>query len=617
MCGIAGAIGIIPSTANINKALHRLGPRGPDAHGAYVGQLHGHPICLLHTRLAIIDLDERSGQPFIDDQCVLVYNGEIYNFLELRERLKKIGYRFRTNSDTEVVIKSYQEFGEGCVDHFEGMWSFALLDQRHQRLFISRDRFGEKPFYYSIWDGVLYFASEVKALSALAGRTPKVNFDQIRRYLVNGYRSIYKRPETFFSDVHDFPSGHYVCLSGPSMPKPKRYWSLGYMPLEHMTKEDAVSGVKERLEQSMRLRMRSDVPVAFCLSGGVDSTILSAMAVKRLGYQIHTFSIIDKDARYNEKDNIEQTVKYLDCAHHAVHIGTDGFLDEMERLVGYHDSPVSTISYYVHSLLSKAISERGYKVAISGTGADELLTGYYDHYGFWLAEQSQRDDLNRLLEQWREGYGAAVRNPFLKDPLIFKRTPSERGHIYLNREVFNDFMKVPCSEDFAEQEYSDNLLRKRMLNELFHEIVPVLLHEDDLNSMRWSVENRSPFLDSKFAEFAYSIPNRHLIKDGYAKWVLREAGRGLAPDAVMFDKRKRGFNASIESLVDRNNADTVEWLLSPGPIFDLVDRNALEGFLANDLTTNSFSKFMFSFISAKLFLQSDLVMGRNIELGAA
>ena len=202
-------------------------------------------------------------------------------------------------------------------------------------------------------------------------------------------------------------------------------------------------------------------------------------------------------------------------------------------------------------------------------------------------------------------YGAWVQNPVLQDPMVFRDRPAERGHIYLNRDAFNALLREPCREEFGEAAFSANPLRNRMMNELFAEAVPVILREDDLNSMRWSVENRSPYLDRALVEFAYTIPNELLIENGYVKWPLRAAAQGVLNDQVRLDKRKRGFNASIDSLLDRNDPQVVERLLAPGPVFDIVRREAVEEFLRGDLKDNSFSKFAFSFVAAKLFLESE------------
>ena len=611
MCGIAGSIGLNPlDLKRAEAALESLARRGPDAHGKWKGVIGSSAVSLLHTRLAIVDLDARANQPFEWDGCVLVHNGEIYNFIELRDELIALGHSFKTKSDTEVIVHAYRQWGPECVDRFEGMWAFGLADLRRHVLFLSRDRFGEKPLFLWPQGDALYFASEVKALAAMKGQAPAVNLQQMRRYLVNGYKALFKRPETFFDGVDELAPGCNLLLQTHHSGKPERYWSLSYAP-EEMSQSDAVEGSRARLFDSVRMRLRADVPVAFCLSGGVDSSALASIAAKHCGRQVHTFSIIDEDARYNEIENIEATVREISSDHHIIRTSTEGFLDRLADQIEYHDGPVSTISYYIHAFLSQAIAEAGFKVAISGSAADELFTGYYDHYNFWLAEMRESAEIDSLLSDWGESYGAYVRNPFLRDPLQFAKTPDERRHIYLNRELFNTLMHEPFEEDFFEAELSPNLLRRRMLNELFHEAIPVLLREDDLNSMSVSIENRSPYLDRQLAEFVYSVPSRHLIKDGYAKWILREAVGGVLNDQVRLDKQKRGFNASIDSLLDRKDSKVIDRLLEPGPIFEIVKRDRIEAFLREDFEDNSFSKFAFSFVSAKLFLESGLVSGQH------
>jgi len=603
MCGIAGAFGRdAPDEARLRATLAALHQRGPDAEGRMQGPLGGQPLTLLHTRLSIIDLEPRANQPMRRGPLAVVYNGEIYNYREVRADLEAKGERFATQSDTEVLLAAWQAWGAAALDRLEGMWAFALADFAAGTLTLARDRFGEKPLYHAWRDGTLYFASETRALAAVMGAAFVPDPAQVKRFLVNGYKALYKQPATFFQDVHELPAGSRATLAAPAWPAPCRYWRLAFRP-RRMSLAEAEEGFRERLLQAVALRLRADVPIAFCLSGGVDSGALAAVAQRLHGQRIHTFSILDKDERYDERDNIRTTASALGCAHHEIETSTDGFLDRLAAQVAHHDAPVATISYYVHALLSQAIHAAGYKVAISGTAADELVTGYYDHYGFWLAEMAGRADFPALLEDWRQSYGRYVQNPLLRDPLRFRDHPQERGHVYLNRATFNALLLEPLAEDFVEARFCDNLLRNRMLNELMQESVPVILHEDDRNSMRWSVENRSPYLDRALAEFAYSIPAEHLIQHGYAKWPLRAAVAGLLPDPVRLDKRKRGLNVNIDAALDRGDATVRERLLSPSPIFELVDRAAFERFLAADMHDNSFSKFLFGFVSAKLFLE--------------
>jgi asparagine synthase (glutamine-hydrolysing) len=588
----------------IERALDLMGRRGPDARASHQEVLPGGTVTLLFTRLAIVDLDPRSNQPFADGDLVIAFNGEIYNYVELRAELETLGHVFRTSSDTEVLIQAWAEWGEAALDRLEGMWAFALIDRRAGHLILSRDRFGEKPLHLWQHGDTLYFASEIKALTALAGARPAVDRDQIRRYLVHGYKALYKRPRGWFREIRQVPPASWAAVSAPGPVSFQRYWRLTFRP-EPMTEAAAIEGAKSHLETALRIRLRADVPIAFCLSGGIDSTTLAGIAAKTLGQRIHTFSIIDRDERYRERDNIEAQVAFLGCESITVETSRSGFFDRLRAQIAYHDAPVATITYYLHAFLSEAIADHGYRVAISGTAADELFTGYYDHYSMWLAAMAERPAFPDLLNDWRGSYGAYVQNPLLRDPLAFRRDPGQRGHIYLNEARFNGFMVEPLDEGFEETAFTTDLLRNRMLNELFHEAVPVLLAEDDLNSMQYSVENRSPFLDRNLAEFMFTVPTPLLIRDGYAKWLLRAAGAGVVADSVRLDKRKRGFNASIDSLIDRQDPDSRARLLDDGPIFDLVRRDAVERFLDADMTENSFSKFLFSFVSAKLFLEQD------------
>ena len=316
-----------------------------------------------------------------------------------------------------------------------------------------------------------------------------------------------------------------------------------------------------------------------------------------------TFSIIDPDERYNELDNIQRTIDDLDCKNFLVNLNFENMLKRLEDLVAYHDSPVSTISYLVHSMLSEKISECGYKVAISGTSADELFTGYYDHFNLHLYEMRNDSDFKKYLNDWQKYTGNFIRNPYLKNPKLYFEDQSIRAHNHLNSDDFVTFLTEDYSIPITEENFTDSLLRNRMLNELFHEATPVILHEDDLNSMRYSIENRSPFLDVHLCEFAYSIPNEHLIYDGYGKYVLREAMKSILNEKVRLERRKKGFNASINSVVDLADRNTIDLLLDDSPVFDIVDRRKMEELLKQDYFENSYKKFIFNFINVKMFLE--------------
>jgi len=601
MCGIAGFIGtsILPEQ-RIRATLELMTNRGPDHQEWTELRDRDHNVYLLHSRLNIIDLHERANQPFSLDGVYLVFNGEIYNYREIRDELRNEDWQ--TESDTEVLLRSYLRWGPSCVERFEGMWSFAIYDTRSSRLLLSRDRFAEKPLYVHQTPKGLYFASETKFIRGLLGSALRVNRRHLRRYMVNGYKSLYKTRETFFEGVEELPPASRLDMSPDLAVTVERYWQPRHEP-QDMSLDEAVSSFRARLLDSVRIRLRADVPIAFCLSGGLDSTSIVSIAAKVFGYDVATFSIIDQDERYNERENIEATLADLGCRHTVIETSTEGFVDRLRELVSYHDAPLYTISYYIHSFLSEAIAQQGYSVVCSGTGADEMVTGYYDHFNLYFYEMRNTPQFDRYIDEWRGGPGRFVRNPHLQDPGLYISDPGFRDHIYLNRELFASLMREDFDEPFTEEAYCEGLLQNRMMNEMFHEGTRVILHEDDLNSMKYSIENRSPYLDSRLFEFSYTIPTEYLIQKGLAKYVLREAVKGIVNDRVRLDPWKRGFNASLASLMDFGDRQTVDWLLEDSPVFDIVDRDRLCKHVPTGPMPNSMSKFWFYFVNTKVFLE--------------
>lgn len=606
MCGIAGYIGAAPPPDEALAAcLESLRHRGPDGSGTFRAVTpDGRHLRLAHSRLAIIDLDARAAQPMRRGPLTAVFNGEVYNYLELRAALAARGRAFATASDTEVLLAALEDGGEAALDSLEGMWAFACFDERDGGLLLCRDRFGEKPLFLLEAPHGLYFASEVKALAALRGGWPRPNLRQLRRGLVTGYRTLFKSGDTFFEGVRELEPGTLLRVGPGGGASLRRYWTPVFAEEPDMTFAEAVDGARRLLLRSMELRLRADVPLAFCQSGGVDSNSLISMARRVFGYDVHGFTVVNSDERYDEWPLVERTVRELGIRHTAIPVQTGGFLPNLELMVRQHDAPVCTISYYAHWLLIRAVAERGYKVAVSGTGADELFTGYYDHHLMFLAELHGGPLFAKALADWTAHAGPLVRNPLLQDPLAFVKNPAQREHITLDAEKYSALLTQPFAEDFAELRLTPGLLRNRMLNELFVETVPPILREDDLNSMAFSIENRSPYLDRELCEFCNRIPVRHLMGGGYNKRVLREAMRGILPDCVADERRKVGFNASLFDFLDIGDPAVRSRLLEQSPVFDVVDRAGVEGMLRPGRLSNADSKFLFSFVAAKLFLEA-------------
>lgn len=605
MCGIAGWIGRseLPRE-RAEAALVQLRHRGPDGEGRWNGRIGSQSVTLLHRRLAIIDLDTRSAQPFSIDRRHLIFNGEIYNYIELRRELEALGRRFRTSSDTEVMLQAYLTWPEQWLDRLEGMWAFAIADEVRGVVLLGRDRFGEKPLFLARTPTGVAFASETRALAALLDSAPRLNRRHLLRGLVHGYKALYKTSETFFQGVEELSPRLVRTIDAEGHARDEAYWQPIVTVDRSMTQEQAVAGSRERLRESLRLRMRSDVPVAFCLSGGVDSSALVSMAAKEFGARVRTFTIVDQDHRYNERDLAQATIDDLGCDATFVDIPRAGDLTALRRMIAAHDAPIATITYFVHSMLSEAIAQGECRVVFSGTSADELFTGYYDHFLLHLATVHGTPAHAPALAAWRQHVLPMVRNPLLQDPDLYRRNPGFRDHVFDGSDEIAPWLVEPFTEPYAEESFPADLLRGRMLNELFHEATPVILHEDDLNSMCYSLENRSPYLDRRLFEFAHSIPAEHLIRDGYGKWVLREAVKGILNDRVRLERRKRGFNASIASIVDLAHPGVRDELLDPrAEVFTMVRRDAVARLLDLEFIPNHLSKFLFNFINARILLE--------------
>lgn len=605
MCGVAGRIGesrLLDTT--IRSVSQTMLHRGPDGFQFHSEKFGSEDLTLLFSRLAIIDLDVRSMQPFEFDDSCLVFNGEIYNYREVRRRLVKLGHQFNTEGDAEVLIHSLRQWGIDALQELEGMWAFIWLDRRMQKVWVSRDRFGEKPLFWVRNPDEIIFASEVATLQAMSARPLLTNYQQIRRYLVNGYKSLNKTLETFHEDVYKVEPGTWMQIDTDRSIKTGRYWKLAFNPDPEMTFEEATRGTRSRLETAVERTLHADVPIAFSLSAGVDSNAVAFLA-KYLGRaQINTFTIQTGDRRYDESERVKKIVEPSGFQHEFLLIQRDNNLERLRQAVTKRLSPVSTISHFLQGQLYDLMTKRGIRVSLSGTAADELFSGYYDHHLLYFASiQDNKSLLAKSLRNWSRNVKQYVRNPFLSDPNLFIHDPNFRDHIYLDSQQFAQTLTYEWSETFGEVSLCGDLLRNRMMNELFYESTPVILFEDDMNAMSSSIENRSPYLNRELVEFAFSIPTRLLVRDGYAKAVLRAAVSDVVPDSVISEYCKVGFNASLTDVFDFDDLNLRREILSDSEVYSIVSHQAVSSLLTQGKLTNSKSKFLYNVLNVKLFLE--------------
>ena len=512
-------------------------------------------VVLGHRRLSIIDLSPRGHQPMAsaDGRYWIVFNGEIYNYLELRAVLARERYVFQTETDTEVVLAAYQEWGAKMLNHFIGMFAFAILDIQERKLFLGRDGFGIKPLYYALNEYKFAFASEIKALLELRG--VKRTADPQRLYEFLRFANTDYGDGTMFSDVRQLPAAHYLMLSLDSISpvNPVRYWSIELDRRPDISYGDAVHAMRDLFEESVRLHMRSDVPVGACLSGGLDSSAIVAF-MRKLGgpdQELHTFSYIENHPILGEEKYVDIVNANYSAVGHKVETSPPDIVEDMDRLVHFQEQPFMSTSVYAQHRVFRLAHEAGIKVMLDGQGADEIFAGYYSLLGARITSLLSRGEFTAA---WRIAKNAPqnMRSHRLKMIMssIGRMLPADCtapfmamvGHSlwpsWLNREWF---VRHGVAAQWQPRGHGKDSLRKELLYSINELSLPNLLRYEDRNSMGYSIESRVPFCNPKLAEFALSLPGNYLVADdGTTKAVFRQAMRGIVPDSVV-DREKVGF----------------------------------------------------------------------------
>lgn len=607
MCGITACIVSRELTTEVvNKTLFNMINRGPD-NQSYKKFLFGNKLLyLFHSRLSILDLRDVANQPFSYKGYHLIFNGEIYNYKELKKKYLN-EFTFKTNSDTEVLLYMYIKYGKNFEEKLNGMWAFIIFDENKNKLHVSRDRFGEKPLHYLVNSNNDFFiSSEIKNIQTLTGTKLDLNLKTIQRFLVYGYKSIYKYDDHYYKSLKRLKASTFLEINSDLNYSLENYY-IPSVKINSLSIEENIENTKYLLIESVKSRMISDVPIAFSLSGGIDSTAITNIAKKILNKNISTYSVLDDDIRYDESSNINKSLQTLESKHQFVDLKNDYNLQSLSELINYHDEPLCSINFFSDSLLKKEMRSDGHKVSISGIGADEYFAGYWDHHLYSMHELkiSDKNKYEIFKNDWSNHIIPLIQNPDLKKSDLFEaKGLNFNSFRYKDNEIYSKFLIGGFEEKQNDFKFNtSSILKNRMLNELFFETLPIALDNEDLNSMYYSVENRSPFLNHDLVDYVNTIPSNQLINNGYSKYILREAINGIADDEVRLDRNKRGFNASAENFFNNSSKDTLDLMNSDSILYDLVDKEKITNFMnGKSFYENWDKKFLFNLINVKIFL---------------
>ncbi len=546
MCGICGLYnfsGEIVSKDSLCRMTKLMAHRGPDGEGIELF----HNIGLGHRRLSIIDLHSRGNQPMVDSNCGnwIVYNGEVYNYIELRDELKDLGYVFVTETDSEVILNAYNAWGKKAFSRLNGMFAFCIFSPSSKKLICVRDRYGIKPLYYYVDDKSFIFSSEIKPILTYTNKKFKINREVAFNYLIFG-RADYNN-ETFFADINRLSPGHYIEIypNGPS--GEVKWWSprINRVSYDHQL-------LKKIFEDSVKLRMRSDVPVGSCLSGGIDSTAIVNLASRMIQKEFQTFSAVyDKNWKYDEEKYIRIVGEKHNIVTNFTRPNKEKLLMNLDDLIYYQEEPFTSTAIYSQWEVMCLANKNSTKVLLDGQGADEIMCGYHYFFSYYLFELLTRGKFLKMFittyEVMRNTKNVSVLMFFfyLLLPNKLKSALYLKKNNFFSRNFFrNEIKENKVIEQFVAANSIEELSRNHIKYKLQH-----LLRYEDKNSMAFSIESRTPFLDYRLVEYCLNAPSEFHIKRGFTKYSFRKAMVDVVEKEILMRKDKIGFKSMQEKWI--------------------------------------------------------------------
>lgn len=577
MCGIAGFIdsqlSSDVSVKTLSRMLERIAHRGPDARGMW----HDGPLSLGHNRLSIVDLSESGNQPMHGYNFVITFNGEIYNYVEIRNELLKYGYHFNSSSDTEVVLAAYDKWGKNCVSKFVGMWSLAIWNKSEKSLFCSRDRFGIKPFYYINDLDKFYFASEYKALKETSVFNSDLNLDHVSRGLQLGWVSYHD--QTYYSSLKALPAASNLYFQNGKLTIEK-YWDINTSAENNnnLSNFEKREKFKELFLDSIKLHMRSDVEVGGCLSGGIDSSAIASCVAKLFPEsKFKTFSIYyDGQGEVDERPWVNKVLqKYPSLVDFDYCPKEHEIRDGFEQTVYSCDVPITGSSPISQNFVMRLVKEQGIKVLLDGQGADEYLAGYmhsfYRLMGAMLRKFKFYAAFSELSHHKNKQEFSFVKSQNLLAKSVLSSLMSENDLYKMEYKNYFPFLSKNTNSSLSLKNVNGSKLNQFLYHLMTTTSLPSLLHFEDRNSMQYSIESRVPFLDHRLVEFAFSLPDKDKFSKGITKSILRSSMSEILPESILTRYDKKGFvtpgevkwlRGPLKYLVDDLNIDNLDFLQS-------------------------------------------------------
>jgi asparagine synthase (glutamine-hydrolysing) len=591
MCGIAGLIRFSDREVKadvIEEMTAAVAHRGPDGSGVdyYRDSPDGIAVCdsgattswrvaLGHRRLSIIDLSEAGRQPMsYRGRLWITFNGEIYNYVELRRELERLGHGFRSQTDTEVILAAYDEWGGGCFERLRGMWGLAILDGRRKRIVISRDRLGIKPLYVVKTSDLIAIASEIKQFAELPGFELTPNKAVVQGYLRTGYE---QPGRTFFNSVMPLPEGTWqtIDLANGEFSEPVEYWHPERIEATIDDSAEAARQFREALLESVGIHLRSDVPVGCALSGGLDSSAIAG-CVKRLANgsarPLETFSVVFPGFTLDERQFAEQVVARCQCSPHYTTPTPEQFLDDFSRFTWIHDEPVGSLAQYACYALARLMRSCDVPVTLNGQGGDEILAGYWQSYFMHLRGLFRSGRLMRLGWSFARSVLPGGNPELVRQvPVMFGRYRARRSAAAALENESTESTETSVAERL-EHVFSMTEQQRRVY-EIRRMYLPRLLKWDDRNFMAFGVEGRYPFLDHRLIELALSFAPETLYSRGWIKEPLRRGLSGMLPDSILRRRTKSGFETpQVEWLSGPLRSLIEQCVASDGPVWEFADR---------------------------------------------